>query len=211
MTGAVSQAEWILRLTAAASFGFAVVAWGASTVDARVLGNDNVWVKPLKFGVSVGVYLATLAWAASWLSPAWRHGRALHWIAVTAGVCAAFELGYIGWQAFQGQHSHFKVDTPFHAAMYGLMAVGAIALVLSGGALGGVVARDSGAAFSKAMRWSVAVAFPLSMALTILTGLLMGSRMSHHVGVETAVVRVPATGWSLTVGDLRVPHFLASI
>lgn len=206
----MSRPERMLFFTAAASFGFAMVAGTASTFDGRILGEDNVWVKPLKFGVSVGIYLATLAWAAGGLSATARHGPAIEWIALTACVCAAFELIYIGLQAFRGEHSHFNTDSPFHAAMFALMAVAAIALALSGGALGLAVARDTGWRFSPTLRWSIAVAFPLSAALTILTGLAMGSRMSHHASLDTAAIRLPLTGWSLTVGDLRAPHFLAS-
>jgi hypothetical protein len=94
--------------------------------------------------------------------------------------------------------------------MYGLMAVAAVLLVLCGGAIGVMAAIDIGANGSSPERWGVGLAFPLSAALTILTGLSVGGRMTHHVGVVAeGASQVPFTGWSLRVGDLRVPHFLA--
>ncbi len=204
------QADLVLRVMTGFCLVYAVAALAAWFFDSRTIANESVWLKPIKFGLSTALYLATLYWALGCLSEAWRQGQAVWWVAVGAVLCSLFELVYIGGQAAQGEASHFNVGTPFHAAMYGLMAVAAVLLVLCGGAIGVMAAIDIGANGSSIRRWSVAVAFPLSAALTILTGLSVGGRMTHHVGVVVeGAAQVPLTGWSLRVGDLRVPHFLA--
>lgn len=204
------QADFLLRVMTGFSVVYAVVAMAAWTFDSRTIANESVWLKPLKFGLSTALYLATLCWALRCLSDAWRQGQFAWWVSVSAALCTLFELVYIGVQAAQGEASHFNVGTPYHAAMYGLMAVAAVLLVLCSGAIGMMAALDIGANGSSLGRWSVALAFPLSAALTILTGLSMGGRMTHHVGVTLAgAAQVPFTGWSLRAGDLRVPHFLA--
>jgi hypothetical protein len=62
-----------------------------------------------------------------------------------------------------------------------------------------------------ATRIGVGVGLIGGTVLTIIVGLTMGGSPGHHVGVEPAgAARMPITGWSLTVGDRRVPHFFAT-
>lgn len=204
-------ASEVLMGTALFTAVFAVMALVGMMVDGRILDGHNVWLKPLKFGVSLTVYVGTLLWAYVRLSPEWRNGgMAKTWVGLLA-VCIVFELWYIGWQAGLGEASHFNLSTPWHRTMYGLMAVGAISIVMAGAATGVMVMLDGEVAMAPAMRWTVGVAFVVSSGLTIVTALTMGARLTHHVGVEAAgAMRVPVLGWSLTVGDMRVPHFLAT-
>lgn len=204
------QADFLLRAMTGFCLVYAVAALVALFLDSRTIGDESVWLKPLKFGLSTALYLATLLWALGCLIDAWRQGQAVWWVAVVAVLCSLFELVYIGGQAAQGEASHFNAGTPFHAAMYGLMAVAAVLLVLCSGAIGVMAAIDIGASGPSPARWGVGLAFPLSAALTILTGLSMGGRMTHHVGAALeGAAQTPFTGWSLSIGDLRVPHFLA--
>ncbi|WKA31241.1 hypothetical protein [Bradyrhizobium roseum] len=47
--------------------------------------------------------------------------------------------------------------------------------------------------------------------MTLLIAFRMGGALNHHVGVEPAgAARFPLTGWPISVGDLRVPHFFAT-
>lgn len=204
------QTDFLLRAMTGFCLVYAAAALVALFFDGRTIASESIWLKPLKFGISTALYLATLLWALGCLSEAWQQGQAAWLVAFGAVACSLFELVYIGVQAAQGEASHFNVGTPYHAAMYGLMAVAAVLLVLCSGAMGAMAAIDIGVSGSSIGRWSVAVAFPLSAGLTILTGLTVGGRMTHHVGVALeGAAQVPFTGWSLSVGDLRVPHLLA--
>ncbi len=199
----------VLWLTAVLSLCYALAALVASTADPRQLAGEGVWMKPVKFGLSTCLYAATLAWAVSVLGFEARRSRAVRIACVAASACSLFEIGYIAIQAARGQPSHFNLSTAFHAAMYSLMAAAAIALVLCAAVVGLVAMRDRKMAVSQPVRWGIVCSFLASAALSILTGLAMGGRLSHHAGLEPiGAARVPFTGWSLAAGDLRIPHFL---
>lgn len=190
---------------------YAGLAAAGLAFDARLIDGDPVWLKPFKFGVSTALYVGTVLWAQQQLSAAWQAGPLAKLVALVAAICTVFELVYIGWQAALGQHSHFNVATDLHRALYGVMALAAVALVLTGATTGLMVLLDQAGPLRGVMCWTVGLAFVLSTGLTIVTALTMGGRLTHHVGVEAAgAMRVPFFGWSLTVGDMRVPHFLAT-
>jgi hypothetical protein len=56
----------------------------------------------------------------------------------------------------------------------------------------------------------VAVGLVLTFALTLPTAGTMAQMLSHHVGTPVTGARMPFFGWSTEVGDLRLPHFLAT-
>jgi hypothetical protein len=95
--------------------------------------------------------------------------------------------------------------------MYSLMALGAVVLVAASGAVGVAAAVDANASLSAPVRLAVAIGLIGGTVLTLITAFRLGGNMSHHVGVEVVnALRMPITGWSLTVGDLRPPHFFAT-
>jgi hypothetical protein len=72
--------------------------------------------------------------------------------------------------------------TDFHRALYGVMALAAVALVMTGATTGLMVLLDGNVGMTAAMRWTVGLAFVLSTGLTIVTALTMGGRLTHHLG-----------------------------
>jgi hypothetical protein len=203
--------EAMIRATIQFCLLYTLVALVGALFDNRLVNGERAWFKPFKFGVSIVVYLATVLWALRSLSAPWRQGKSASLFAATLGLCTIFELAWIGLQAARGQASHFNVSTPFYARMYSAMAFAAVALVLAGGGFGLLVMLDRTANLSRPLRTAVVYAFPASALLTLLTALTMGSRLSHFAGLESpSALHLPFTGWSLTVGDMRVPHFLAN-
>ena len=60
-----------------------------STFDQRLLANEALWAKPIKFAISIVIHFITLAVLASLLSPAKRNGvgwKAMSYGVVTAGI-----------------------------------------------------------------------------------------------------------------------------
>jgi hypothetical protein len=179
-------------------------------VDARTVGADLAWTKPLKFAVSFVVLFATLALVADRLTPGVRDGAALRvigWVMATALVA---EMAYIAVQSGRGLPSHFYLVSPFYRAMYTAMAIGATALVLSIAAIGWIAWRDAGAALGSATREGVLWGFTLFALPLLVVAFSLGGNGGHHVGVHpVGGATVPLFGWSLVVGDLRPAHFLA--
>lgn len=145
------------------------------------------------------------------LSPSWKGGTFLLIVAGLSVLSTAFEMAYILFQAGRQQASHFNLSTPFHAAMYALMAVGALIITLAAAAVGGAVALDGEVDLAPPVRLAVVLGLIGGTILTLIVAFTMGGRLNHHVGVEQAgAARMSFTGWSLQVGDFRPSHFFAT-
>ena len=200
-------AELLRRERRLALFGFALLAlllplalaWG---IDERTLRGANVWLKPMKFALSLGLFALTTAWFVGHLLPAARRLRALDAIVWVLIGSASFELAYIALQAGIGQGSHYNVGDPLHALMYSLMGLGAMALSATQPALAWLLLRHADPARAPAYRLAVLI----GLVLTFVLGASVGGLLSAMQPPETAAL--PVIGWSLAGGDLRPAHFL---
>lgn len=192
------------------SLALAGMALAGMAVDGRVLGEANVWVKPLKFALSFVIYFATLALVVDRMGAAARRGWALR-IALGVTVAAMLgEMAYIFASAGQGVASHFNVADPFRARMYSLMGVGAVALMLVVALVGWLAGRDRAGTMGPGLRLGVRIGFGGATVLTLVTAGVLGANGGHFVGVPGAGAgTLPVLGWSTEVGDLRPAHFLA--
>lgn len=205
------RADQLWWATAIGFFVLFVATTFVAMLDQRLIGGEIVWAKPLKFQISLALHFATLAAIAGWLSAPLRTGNLLFWTAVISMGSAAFEIAYILIQAARQQPSHFNLSTPLFQAMYVLMAIGAVLIVAAAAVVGIVTWYDTGASFGPATRVGIVTGLVGGTLLTLLIAFRMGGALSHHVGTEPAnAAHFPITGWSRTVGDLRVPHFFAT-
>ena len=205
-------AELIARHRPLALYGLTLLALALGTaamqlLDPRVLeGGVNVWVKPTKFLVSVGVFALTAAWFFGYVRPERRTSRAMRWTALVLILAGTFELIWIGWQGAQGLESHFNNDTPFYSVMYSLMGLFAVALIGTTLPLAWEIGRRPAAG----LRGDFVAAVVIGLMLTFLLGGGLGGYMSaqpgHSVGATGG--HVPLFGWNRSGGDLRVAHFL---
>jgi hypothetical protein len=182
-----------------------------SLTDPRMLDGAAVWAKPLKFAVSFVMFFATLALVAARLSQPVRDGWPMRIIAWVMAAAFLSEMGYIAYQAARAEQSHFNLDTPFHAFMYGtVMAAGAVALVAGVAAIGWLARRNRDAAFGPATRSGIWLGFAASFGLTMIVAGYMSSTPGHFVGLHPeGAPTVPLMGWSGVTGDLRPAHFAA--
>ena len=183
--------------------------WGS--FDTRLIEHSPVWMKPLKFSLSLAILFATLELVESRLSDRVRNGWTLR---ITAWVMAAAflsEMAYIFFQAAQAEGSHFNYSTPFHEFMYSVvMAGGAVALVAGVGLIGWLVKRDDEADLSPVMREAIWLGFILSFVLTMIVAGYLSSNGNHFVGLHPeGAPSIPLFGWSGVTGDLRPAHFLS--
>ena len=180
-----------------------------TVVDARTFQGVSVWLKPWKFQFSVGTYLLTLALYMVWLPKAARQSgfmRVVVWSAVISGM---FEVLYITWQGALGQASHFNIASPFHAAMYGLMGLGAVVLSGASLALGVVIWRSDAYALSAPLKKAIVQGLVLAFVLGTVFGAYMSAQPGGHWvgGALTDAGGLPLFHWSRNGGDLRVAHF----
>ena len=151
--------EFEPRLTAAglAMAALIVPTLLAYAIDPRTFQGVNVWLKPLKFEISIALYLLTLAlclpltsraFSASWL------GRFTVWPVI---VLIWFEIVYIGWRASRAEASHYNRDSWLDAALYDAMGAAAVTFTLAAGAMAYGLARRDAARIAPVLRWSLVI------------------------------------------------------
>ena len=175
------------------------LAWA---LDDRSLRGANVWIKPMKFSLSIAVLALTTAWFIGHLPRDRRSApgvRAVVAIVIGAGT---FELAYITLQAGLGQASHYNVGDPLHALMYTLMGIGALVLTAAQPLLAWQIHRHGDASLAPAYRHAVVLGLVLAFVLGAGAGIPL-SALPPAPGPG-----LPILGWSMVAGDLRPAHFL---
>jgi hypothetical protein len=181
------------------------IALGLTQVDGRQLGGINVWIKPMKFAVSIALYTATYAWIYHHASASGGAKALVSW--VIAGTLV-YESLCIFVQAARGVGSHFNTATGFDSLIF--YSMGVMILI-------NMLAASVGAShcwlttptigLKPAYLWGIR----LGMTIFVLAGLeggLMASRLQHAVGVADGGPGLPIVNWSTAGGDLRVAHFV---
>jgi hypothetical protein len=181
----------------------------AAGLDARVLDGEGIWLKPLKFAFSMGVFLLTLAAFARHLPERLRSNGRFRAYGALVALAAVTEMLIIGGAAAVGVRSHFNYGTPFWAAMYSIMGVMAVVLTSAALVYGIAVWRNRAAEISEAMRTAIGLGLVLTFALTLPTAGTMAS-VGALIGDPVTGAHLPVLAWSLEVGDLRISHFAAT-
>ena len=162
----------------------------------------NAWFKPFKFAVSIGLFSWTMAWYCHYLSD--FNVTPFNWTVITL---FGFELIYIIFQASKGQLSHFNISTPTYSLLYSLMGIAATLVTLYTAYIGLLFFTQSFPNLPNYYVWSIRLGI-LIFVIFSFEGGLMGSRMNHSVGAINDNSNWWIVGWSKTVGDLRVSHFI---
>lgn len=192
----------------------ALVTLAAMAMDGRQLQGVSVWLKPLKFNLSITIFLATVEWFLShYLAPqagiaVARLPKILDRSALLITIAMLVEIALISTQALRGVRSHFNNDTPFDAILFGVMG---LFIVLNTAALATLayhfwrrppaLSDTLSPAMLQAIRYSLLIAIFAS-----LQGFMMTSRQSHSVGGPDGGPGLPFLNWSVQYGDLRVAH-----
>ena len=183
-------------------------------VDGREFEGLSIWVKPIKFTLSVIIHFITLAVLATLLDNSVRHGSKWRILSAAVVICGVLEVLYISIQAARGRASHFNYSTTLEIVLYSLMGIGALIMILGSFYLGILLARH----YLKSPEQS-----PSSLVLASSIGLICGSILtlasagymsmsgSHFAGTVTEQTKfVPVIGWAPSAGDMRITHFVAT-
>jgi len=162
----------------------------------------NAWFKPFKFAVSIGLFSWSMAWYCHYLSD--FNVTPFNWTVITL---FGFELIYIIFQASKGQLSHFNISTPTYSLLYSSMGLAAVLVTVYTAYIGLLFFTQSFPNLPRYYVWSIRLGI-LIFVIFSFEGGLMGSRMNHSVGAINDNSNWWIVGWSKTVGDLRVSHFI---
>ncbi len=201
----------VLTMSCLFLFALTLLMLPAYYFDARVLNFSPIWAKPIKFSLSLGIHFLTLALLAQQLDRQRRTGVILMAFTYLAVASMLFEQLYISVQAARGRASHYNGSTDFESIMYGLMGVGAVNLILVSFVLGLLIYKY-GEKTLPGLRLGSILGLTIGSVLTLIYAMTMARAPahSHLVGDVINHVKIPVVGWSREVGDLRIPHFIAT-
>ena len=162
----------------------------------------NAWYKPFKFAFST----LTFAWAMAWYCAYIPHFnvKLFNWVII---LLLGFEIIYIAFQAGKGQLSHYNLSSSFYATMYSLMAAAATLVTLYTAYVGYLFFKYDFPDLPNYYLWAIRLGIFIFVIFSF-EGFLMGSRLNHSVGALNDNSNWFILGWSKTVGDLRVSHFI---
>ncbi len=209
-----------LMILAAAMAVLGVIALGGLVFDDRSLVNAPIWLKPLKFTISVGLYAVTLAWLLGQLTRGRRFGW---WLGTVFAAGLGLDMALLFWQNIgRGRTLHFNQETPAdqwinnmvaNGAFAGWGATAAIAILL-------LFQRLPDRVMNSALRAGAALSVVgIGIAMLMFTPneqqmaqYRAGEKPSivgaHAVGVPDGGPGLPLVGWSTVGGDMRIPHFV---
>jgi len=207
----------VLRQSLQSNWGIATGVWwnvvllagslAALPFDGRRILGLNPWVKPIKFDVSVIIFLLTIG-IMLWALGEQRQWRRTRWcMGWGFGIAMIVEDSIIALQSARGVRSHMNFDTVRDAMLFAVMGL--------------FIALNSALAAWLLMVWCVA---KTQWAPTVVWGIRLGLAMllaasaegvrmvvwgSHTVGAPDGGIGLPFVNWSTRYGDLRVAHFFA--
>ena len=180
----------------------AIVSITSSFMDDRTLMGVNVWMKPLKFSISVAIYILTVGFLMT-LYPFSKKKKNL----INNIVCwtLLIELGLIIYQASGGVQSHYNISNPFDGLIFTAMGI-LIAINVIIMALFIFETIRLKLKTPKLLQWAILLGWVIVFFGSWVGGQMI-SEMSHNIGVEDGGPGLPLVNWSTIAGDLRVAHF----
>jgi len=206
-----SRAEDLLWQCGLIIIAFLPVTFLVSLDDPRQLNAINIWAKPMKFYVSVGLHMMTLAFVARFINADVRGKFSVYGLSWVLTFTVIAELAYLTIQAARGRHSHWNFETQFESLMYAAMGVGAVIMILVAAVIGLLVYLYPVRKMGQGLRLGILLGMVLGFITTLIVAGYMSSQNSHWVGgVPSDADGLPIVGWARGGGDLRVPHFFAT-
>lgn len=185
-----------------AHFAFAIVCIPGLMIDDRTLLGINVWIKPLKFLISTGIYLFTFGFFTS-LYPFSKRKKSIlnNFVAWTLLVETAIIVG----QGIRGVQSHYNMNSAVDGLLFAAMGiiVAANVLVMVFYLIETLRLKMN---TSKSVQWSILLGWVILIVGSWVGGQMI-SQMSHNIGVADGGAGLPLVNWSTIAGDLRIAHF----
>lgn len=172
-----------------------------SFFDDRILFGINVWVKPMKFAISIGVFAWTMAWFLYEL-PQKSKVKRIEWIII---LTLLIEQVIINGQAARGEMSHFNISSVLNAVLFQIMGIAILIntiMVFWVFLLFKIVNS-----LPKGYKLGIQIGM-LIFIIASLEGYLMAAKLGHTIGASDGQEGVYFLNWAKAYGDLRIFHFL---
>lgn len=191
-----------LALTGWLQWALALVFALLAPFDSRTILGISPWIKPLKFSISIAIYVWTLAWYLRYLS---KRASAVKRISWGVALLMIGEITIITLQSARGVPSHFNVATPLDATLFSIMGsmIGVNTALLVWVTVLFFLDRP---ALPPSYLWGIRFGLVIFL-LASFEGVFIVSHGSHTVGASDGGAGFPFINWSRQHGDLRVAHF----
>jgi hypothetical protein len=179
--------------------------------DAEPIAGMHPAIKPLKFSVSVLIYLASLRKLWPWIGGWFRSEKRV--LAHTITFLMWTEILIIVTQAGRGVPSHFNTSSSLNGWLFTIMGIAIGLAMLCMVRLTYLAMRNplknsvSGIALDNHFTASVRSGLIL-FVLAAIPGALMSTFLKNTMNVQNTIITLPFLNWNLGAGDLRVSHFL---
>lgn len=173
-----------------------------SPFDSTEILGINRWIKPMKFFVSIAIFLWTTAVYLYFLEDYKKSARFISWAMI---LIFFVEMFIVVMQSARGTTSHFNLKTPLDGMLYGVMGISIVLNTLLAFYLLYLYFRAE-IALPKSIVWGMRLGLILFLASSFEGG-YMSAQIGHGVGVADGGAGLPLVNWSTKGGDLRVAHF----
>jgi len=173
----------------------------SKTTATQVYG-VNSWLKPFKFALSTFLFAWAMAWYCHYLGG--FNQSLFNWSVI---LLLGFEIVYIAIMAGKGETSHYNTSSPLYASLFSMMALAATLVTLYTAFVGFQFFTQSFPQLPPYYLWAIRLSILIFVVFSF-EGFAMGSQLSHTVGAVNDNSNLWILGWSKTVGDLRVSHFI---
>jgi len=181
---------------------FAVVAIAGLLIDDRTLLGVNVWLKPLKFAISIAIYIMTLGYLVELYPFSMRKKNIIRNL---TSWTLLIEFLIIFFQGARGVQSHYNQSSLFDGVLFGVMgllvAINVLTMVFMA-----IETFRLKLFTERSVQWAIALGWIVIIAGSWVGGQMI-SQLSHNVGVADGGAGLPLVNWSTVAGDLRVAHF----
>ncbi len=197
------EKERPLMIAGAISLACFVILAIVAPFDSTAILGINRWIKPMKFFVSISIFVWTVAIYLNFLKGYAKSARFISW-----GMILIFfvEMLIVVMQSARGTTSHFNIKNPLDGILFAIMG---LAIMLNTFLAAYLLYLYFKAAINlpNAIVWGMRMGLILFLASSFEGG-YMSAKLAHSVGVADGGAGLPVVNWSTQGGDLRVAHFI---
>jgi hypothetical protein len=173
-----------------------------SQFDHRQLLGVNLWIKPIKFALSISIYCLTWSLFLQYLPLEKAKNRFANFTVFAL----SFEMVCIASQAGRGQMSHYNVSGTYNFIVFNLMGVFIVMQTIYAFYMGILFFKTKISQIPASLLWGIRLGI-ITACIFALEGGVMAVRLSHTVGAKDGTMGLPLVNWSRVAGDLRIAHF----
>ncbi len=185
--------------------------------DTRIVTGAFVWIKPIKFAVSIGIYAITFLWLLQFVDNRLLVIRIISWVMT---ITLLIESIAIWLQAYRGESSHFNITSPFNSFLFSLMGISISVFWIAHLMFAYKILRTTNlnSLLKECLLWGLFISaygmiigffmtVPRPEQLELMQQGVLKMSGGHTFGAEDGGPGISFFGWSTVAGDMRVPHF----